>query len=756
MIRRLPHHRRLVKGGSRSFRRFSVDGRQFKVGQIDAGFELVSSDRFLEFEATLLKFKHATLGTTHYHILVDDDNLASAFLFRTTPEDNKGKSHILEKLIQCGSRKFPVRDPFSKMAGRSMGTTREAAFTGPDFSGYPFSTTNRADFRNLLELHSEALFDPMLEYSDFLNEGWRYEYTSITNPASSLRIRGKAYSDCKTLLFNQNNFVVEEVFKHLFQGTPYQHSAAGSVLDMPNLTYEDIVEYYKRTYHPSNLTLYSYGSIDPREQQQFLSDNFLHKYAKIDCPVAHSRPAIGKPLNVTLKMPQSGETGAALDGSTVLIAYLCNDLDKSPQDTVGLNILSTLLFETPASPFYVNFLANNLAKGYSSGYGYEPNLFNTYFNVGLKQVKQGTEKQVETQIMETLDRIVKEGFNKEMIEIVLYQVELQSRLPRKDFGLQLFNSYVGAFNHNIDEVIKHTLEVNKSLKTIREQVRTGRKYFEGLVKKYFIDNQQRIHFTFIADKEKVYELEAREAKFIHTVEDRLSDTDQANICLDSARLKEDLEKPQTIETLPSLKLEDLPVEAHVTPVHSDRVDGVEVVFVEKPTNGTTHIRLKISLESLDRAHIGILHLVSRTFNKIGTFSLRFDDLEELLQKNTTGMDFQVHFETDATDTAKAKGFVLITVGCLDRNVNKMFELLIGLLTEPDFKDLQHLSRLIKLESAASANLAATTPLDFATDYSQGLHRTAKQLFSRLNNVRSADCRKDSSARSRRDCKRLST
>ncbi len=755
MIRRAAH-RRLNCFGSRLCKRFAVDSSQFQVGRKDAGFELVSSDWFGEFEATLLKFKHSSLGTTHYHILVDDDTLASAFVFRTTAEDNTGKSLILEKLIQCGSKKFPVRDPFSKMAGRSMGVTRDSAFTGPDFTGYPFSTVNRTDFRNLLELHAEALFNPMLEKTDFLNEGWRFEYTNITNPSSTLRIRGKAYTECKTLLFNQNSFVVEEVFKHLYRETPYQYCAAGTASDMPNLSYEQLVDYYKKYYHPSNLTLFSYGSIDPREQQQFLNDAFLTKHTPIETTRLHTRPAISKPIELTLKMPQSGETGAALNGSTVLIAFLCNDLDKSPQDTLGLNILSTLLFETPASPFYLTFLASDLAKGYSAGYGYEPNLMHTYFNVGLKQVNPGTEKQIEAQIMDTFHRILKEGFDKEMVDTVLYQIELQSRLPRKDFGLQLFNSYIGAINHNIDEVLKHTLEVNKSLKTIRQQVQTGRKYFEGLVNKYFIENQQRIHFTFLADKEKVYELEHREMQILRDVGDRLNDADRAQICTDSAHLKEELEKLQSIEFLPSLKLKDVPVEARVTPVHIERIDGVETVFVEKPTNGTTHIRLKVSLDSLDLAHVGLLHLISKAFNKIGTFSLRFDELDELLQKNTTGTDFQVHYESDTADSSKQRGFVLITIGCLDRNINKAFELLIGLITEPDFKDLQHLSRVIKLESASSANSVATNPLDFALDYSQGLHRPAKQLCSRLNNVAVYDRRRDSFAASHRDCRKRST
>ena len=717
-----------------NLRRFTGSLRDWRVGDLSSGFEVVSVDKFDELEARLVKFEQKDLGTIHYHIDTSDVNNTCGFLFRTPSEDDTGKSLIVEKMIQCGSERFPVRDPFFRMEGRSM-CSPVSAITGPDFAVYPFSSVNKKDFYNLLDLYSESLFNPMFRRVDFLNEGWRLEFTSVTNPNTRIKLRGSAMQDARNNAIYQERVLQEEVQRKMFQDTVYQYSAAGRAQEMTGLEFEALEEYYRQKYHPSNLTLYSYGDMDPRHHQEFLMKNHFVKYSRGARDLMNLRPShLVKPMNLVGKIPPSNQAGNSQKGSTVTMNFLCNNLDEDTMDSVGLNILGTLLFDTPESPFFVKFLLPGGVGGYCSGYGYESNIFPTYFTIGLKGVSPGTELEIKKKMVDALEEVALSGFPKDLVENVLHQVELHSRLPRKDFGLALLSSYVGAFNHNADGVLRQALDVQRTIKHIRDEVQAGRKYFEKLVRKYLLDNKQVVNYTFTVDMNFVDLVESKETKLIRGFEEKLNPAEKAQVCLDGAGLKEELEKPQTFESLPILQLADIPTEARKTRVEKEVVEGVSVSFVDRATNGTSHIRLKINLDHIDPVQAGFLHLVSRTFGKIGTFGFKFNELQDLLRKYTTGVSFDVVHEADKSNTSLTKAFCLISIGCLDRHQDKMFDLLTSLLCEPDFMDHQHLSRLIQLESSLAASRVSQDPAGYALNFAQSGRVSARQVSNMLSNV----------------------
>ena len=45
----------------------------------------------------------------------DDENKVFNIAFRTPPADSTGVAHILEHSVLCGSRQFPLKDPFVEL-----------------------------------------------------------------------------------------------------------------------------------------------------------------------------------------------------------------------------------------------------------------------------------------------------------------------------------------------------------------------------------------------------------------------------------------------------------------------------------------------------------------------------------------------------------------------------------------------------------------------------------------------------------------
>lgn len=696
-------------------------------------FTLISKDYFSDYDFTLYKFKHSELGTTHYHIDTSDTNNCFAFNFTTLPEDSTGKMHILEHLALCGSDKYPVRDPFMNMIRRSLNTYMNA-WTGPDFTCYPFSTVNVADFYNLMSVYGEAVFKPLLRKTDFMQEGWRLEFEETENDKSPLHIKGVVYNEMKGVYENPDNLYMESLQSFLMEGTPYRHDSGGTPSVIPELSHEDLKKYHKKNYHPSNATLFSYGDLNPLEHQKFLEETFLKEFSNQTYPKPSLTPEITEPLRKTVKMPPSAVEIKPGHDTWFSVGFVCNEIDKDHNDMVGLSLLSSLLFDNPKSPFYIDFLEEGLADGYVPGNGYEQNIFPSFFSIGFKNIKKGTEKEIESKIFETLEKVAKEGLDKAMIESTIHQIELNTKIAKPNFGIQLLMSHFGALNHKIDSLLKGSLDIKTVLAEIRKNVEADNGYFENLIKKYFLNNQKRLYLTMETDKNYLDGISEAEAKLIKSFEKDLNEAKKKQIVEETMKLKKEQEQPQETECLPTLTVKDIPLQGESTLGHKEQIDGIDTFFFHKPTNGVTHLRLKIDLSSLDSSNIHQLYIFSLMLNKVGTKKHGYQEFNDLMQLYTTGFDMRIYYDGLLTDKTKTNGFAVISLSCLDRNIEKMMELLGEVLTTPDFKDSDHILNLIRLDSSAAANSIVERPLEFAIDYGVSSQSPAHQLFNKVSNV----------------------
>lgn len=493
----------------------------FKTGDSIHGFNVTRTEEIPLYSMKAFIMEHNNTKAKYLHLHTQDANNCFAVGFRTTPKDDKGISHILEKLVLCGSEKYPVRDPFANMVNRSMNTFMNV-WTGSDYTCFPFSTYNEKDFKNLLSVYLESVFHPLLTKHDFLQEGWHYTFQKEDNPDSDLVVNGGVYNTMKALFQSCDNIFLETLQKNLLIDTPYKFCAGGVPQHILTLTYEELKEAYKRLYHPSNSFFYSYGDLDFTEHLEFINRNFLSQHQAID-------PETEIPLQKRFNLPEEIKIKSPPDPTAIdperqgqyAVSYLCNDVKEDPLTSAALNILSYMLFETPNSPFFQTLLESGVTSGYCTGYGYDSNTREASFTIGAKNLSSdyGEMMQVDKIIDDTLKQVVQKGFPADFIESILHQIEFQSKLPKPDFGILLLQSLMPQLNHGGDPL--YLLKVNEVMGEIRKRMRKS-KYFEEIVKKYLIENKHKVRLIMTPDKNYIAEETNKEKRLLKEMQKKLN------------------------------------------------------------------------------------------------------------------------------------------------------------------------------------------------------------------------------------------
>jgi presequence protease len=246
----------------------------YNPGTTYNGFVCKNVQYIADFNMNVFIFEHEKTGLAYMHLERQDSNNVFSINFRTTPFNSTGLPHILEHSVLCGSQKFPVRDPFFKMLNRSLATFMNA-MTGPDYTLYPFSSTNEKDYRNLQSVYLDAAFRPNLEYLDFLQEGWRLENTDLKDPKSELFFKGVVYNEMKGAYSENGAIFYQNFFNKMLPDHTYGFNSGGDPLDIIKLTHEDLVDFHKRYYHPSNARIYSYGNFNLDKTMEYVNEAYL-------------------------------------------------------------------------------------------------------------------------------------------------------------------------------------------------------------------------------------------------------------------------------------------------------------------------------------------------------------------------------------------------------------------------------------------------------------------------------------------------
>ncbi|VAW47220.1 Predicted insulinase-like Zn-dependent peptidase DVU0941, partial [hydrothermal vent metagenome] len=500
-------------------------------------------------------YQHTLTGAIHYHLAADDPQNVFLVALRTVPMDSTGVAHILEHTSLCGSEKYPVRDPFFMMIRRSLNTFMNA-FTSSDWTAYPFATENRKDFKNLLQVYMDAVFFPNLDALDFAQEGHRFEFEEMTNSASPLTYKGVVFNEMKGAMSSPISTLWQAFSNELYPTNTYHYNSGGEPEDIPNLTHQQLVDFHKNHYHPSNSVFMTYGDISAFEHQSQFDSLALTRF-KDRVPQVH----VG--LEQRFSEPKAVSHVYALDEEStkakthIVLGWLLGE-NKDPLNVLKGHLLSSVLLDNSASPLRMVLEESPLATAPSPLCGLEDSNKEMVFVVGVQGSEPEHAEAIEQLILAELHRIVDEGVDQSQVEAMLHQLELSQREVGGDsypYGLQLILHALPGALHEGDPIA--LLDSDQALKVLGKEVKDPQ-FIPNLVKTWLLDNTHRIRLTMAPDTELSAQKERAEKEKLAAIQATLTEAEKQAIIDQAVALEQRQSQEDDPSILPEVTKEDIP------------------------------------------------------------------------------------------------------------------------------------------------------------------------------------------------------
>ena len=436
-----------------STKKFNIDRQGLKPGDTIGTYTVTGIDPLEEIDSTLFQLVHGPTGARHVHIGNQDRENTFGVAFRTVPADSTGVAHILEHTVLCGSEKYGVRDPFFSMLKRGLSTFMNA-FTSSDWTMYPFSTQNRKDFYNLMDVYLDAAFFPKLDPLSFKQEGHRLEVKPAQTPdePKELIYKGVVYNEMKGAMSSPNQIMGRSLVAALYPDTTYSNNSGGEPRDIPTLTHEALRAFHSRFYHPSNAFFYTYGDLPLADHLRVIEEKVLTRFTRIDPDSAvPAQPRWDRPKTADAHYPLAGDEDTS-NKFQACVAWLAADV-KDSFETLVLSVLEQVLLGNAASPLRKALIDSNLGSALSDGSGFDPDMRDTMFACGLKDVAGDAAPKVEQLIFETLEHLVEKGVDRTMVASAIHQIEFHRKEITNTpypFGIKLLMSFTGPWIHEGD------------------------------------------------------------------------------------------------------------------------------------------------------------------------------------------------------------------------------------------------------------------------------------------------------------------
>ncbi|BFZ53249.1 Mitochondrial presequence protease [Savitreella phatthalungensis] len=683
----------------------SADGRlkrlsrSLSVAIHPASFTLADRIELPELDLEAFLYRHEQTGLEHLHISRSDANNVFSVGFATPPKDFTGLPHILEHIVLCGSKAFPVRDPFFKMLNRSLATYMNA-FTAVDHTFYPFSTVNETDYSNLRDVYLDATFRPRLLEADFRQEGWRLEHVVPSDASSPLELKGVVYNEMKGQMSDSAYWFLIAYTREMFRGTIYGNDSGGDPLAIPTLTHGDLVDYHRRHYQPSNAKVYTYGSFNPRHTQTALID-MLEGYTP-DQPVSpdvfklrlHSRGRVDAIGPFDELAPENRQLRHSL-------SYICNPITDA-FETFAMRILSTLLLDGHGAPFYESLIQNGLGSDFAPNTGYDTSAPVTVFTIGLQGVQEAQLDQVRQTISDTMQKVTVEGFSTDKIEGVLHQIEIAQKRRSANFGMNLLNTLSGPWIKGVP--ISELLVWNSNVQRLRASLAQG-PFFQDLMRKYLMREPD---LDFVMRPGDFHKTRMRAEQ--ENLEHKAAASDSKRILAEAAELQTLQNQEEDLTCLPTLTTADIPVQGRHTSLEKYH-DGDILVYRNSTLSGVTYIRLLIDLH-MPVNLLPYLPLYSECLLNLGTKSSTMSELEDKIRLKTGGFTSST-FAVDHPDDLNRANYGIVLAGhALDANASAMIDLMSEML-EPDFANEDKLAAHLRMQAAGLTSAVADSGHHFA-------------------------------------------
>ncbi len=598
------------------------------------GFELLREQNIPEINTRARIFRHVRTGAELVSMENDDTNKTFGITFATPPTDSAGLPHILEHSVLCGSRKYPVKDPFIQLAKGSLNTFLNA-FTFSDKTCYPVASQNLQDFYNLIDVYLDAVFYPRITPEILQQEGWHYELEEADQP---LAFKGVVFNEMKGAFSSPDGVLARWSQQSLFPDTVYGVESGGDPKHIPDLTYEQFKQFHETYYHPSNAKIWFYGDDDPNQRLRII-DDFIREFDRLNVqPEMPLQTRFTEPR--TVRMGYAGEEEE--EGSSrgmVSVNWLLTE-NTDPELTLGLNMLEHILLDTPASPLRKALIDSGLGEDLTGG-GIDEQVREMYFSAGLKGIDSADAPKVEALIFDTLTRLAEEGIEPEMIEAAVNTVEFSLReyntggFPR---GLAMMVSALTTWVYGHDPLAPLAFEA--PLNNLKTRLEKGERYFEDLIGKFLLDNPHRTTVILEPDPTVRERDEAEERARLDAVRATMNDADIQAVIDNTEALRIMQETPDTPENLaliPMLTLADLDKQGQNLPIEFGEAHGSPLLYHDLFTNGIVYLDVGMNLKVLPQVYLPYIGLFSQALLEMGTQTEDYVKLSQRIGRKTGGI-----------------------------------------------------------------------------------------------------------------------
>ena len=655
-----------------------------------------------EIQSKVTIYVHNKTGARIATFDCEDNNKVFSISFRTPPKDSTGLTHILEHSVLCGSKKFPVKDPFVELLKSSLNTFLNA-FTFPDKTMYPLASQNLNDFKNLMSVYMDAVFYPQIYNHEeiFMQEGWHYHITDENEP---ITYNGVVYNEMKGAFSDPQQILIREIIHSLFPDNAYGFESGGDPKYIPDLTYDDFKEFHSKYYHPSNSYIMLYGNLDMEERLAWLDEEYLSKFDRIefDTTIKYQK-SFDAPVLLTNYYPVDKEED--LNDKTFLSYNLVLPSTLDNKLIIAMSILTTALFETPGAPLRQKLIDANLGADVQTMF--DDGLLQPLLSIIVLNSNIDKEEAFVNLINEALKEIINKGLDKEELlslinyfEFKLREKAFSPRMPQGlDFQIQCLSSWLYDDNHPFDK-----LEVLKYYKEFKNDLNNG--YFENIISEYILNNNHKSYVKLVPSHTCKDDSDLELVNKLKAYKESLSKEELVSLINKNKALEAYQSTPSTneeIDTLPKLKLEDInkDIEDLKLKVIDDKY---KKLISNYHTNEISYIKYYFDLSNIAFDDVLYLSLYIDLFKELSTENYTYQNINKNIRNITGG--FSVALQNFKTIDLQSKVFLVFSYSALTENVSKANDILVDIINNTIYDEKRIFEKISEIKANIENTLAS--------------------------------------------------
>lgn len=654
-------------------------------------FVHVRSEHIQSLDIDVHEYRHSVTGTSHVHLAANNPENVFLVGLRTVPTDSTGVAHILEHTVLCGSEKYPVRDPFFMMIRRSLNTFMNA-FTSSDWTAYPFASQNEKDFFNLLDVYLDAVFFSRLHELDFAQEGHRVEFEKADDPSSDLVFKGVVFNEMKGAMSAPTSALWQTLSKHLFQNSTYHFNSGGDPEDIPDLSYQQLKDFYDTHYHPSNAVFMTYGNLAPDVLQARFEDQVLKRFTKLDRSISVA-PAKRYHSPVRVQEHYSTREADTADKTHIVTGWLLGE-SINLDERLRANLLSSVLLSNSASPLMKVLEQSELGNSPSPMCGLEDSNREMVFVCGLDGSNPEQTVASEKLILDTLEAVATNGVPQEEVDAMLHQLEMSQREIRGDgmpFGLQLVLSGLSTAMQRGDTLA--AIDLDPALQRLRVDAQKT-DFIPNLIRTLLLDNPHRVTLTFAPDTQISERRDIAEKARLAMMKSALNGSKAKDIVDRAQALAERQTQEDDPEILPKVTLADVPAELYIPESTAAVINDAPATLYAQGTNGLVYQHVVLELPHMEKELQQLLPMYTNFISELGSGGRDYLQTQSLQAAATGGINAYTLQRGTIDDVQSVSGFLVVSGKALLRNTDTLSQLMLDTLSDVRFDEVTRIRELI--------------------------------------------------------------